>query len=85
MGHDDDQVAHSFCDQWKALGIGEGQADKALATCGVSRTWRSRIDRDRRLTGDPKEPSKPKPLFKRGDLFEIILIQIKGGGSETAE
>ncbi len=31
MGHDDDQVAHWFCDQWKALGIGEGQADKALA------------------------------------------------------
>jgi len=33
MGHDDDQVAHWFCDQWKALGIGEGQADEALATC----------------------------------------------------
>jgi hypothetical protein len=27
-----------------------------------------------------KNHTKPKSPFKRGDLFEIILIQIKGGG-----
>jgi hypothetical protein len=31
MGHHDDQVAHWFCDQWEALGIGESQDNKALA------------------------------------------------------
>ena len=29
-----------------------------------------------------KNHQKPKPPFKRGDLFEIILIQIKGGGAK---
>jgi hypothetical protein len=28
-----------------------------------------------------KNHAKPKFRFKRGDLFEIILIQIKGGGA----
>jgi len=42
MGHDDDPVAHWFCDQWKVLGIRKGQADQALATGLDSRTW-SRI------------------------------------------
>jgi hypothetical protein len=28
-----------------------------------------------------KNHTKPKSHFKRGDLFEIILIQIKGGGA----
>src|SRR3990170_160580 len=28
-----------------------------------------------------KNHQKPKPPFKRGDLFEIILIQIEGGGA----
>lgn len=28
-----------------------------------------------------KNHKKPKSPFKRGDLFEIILIQIKGGGA----
>ena len=31
MGHDDDQVEYWLCDQWKALGIGDGQDNKALA------------------------------------------------------
>jgi hypothetical protein len=38
--------------------------------------------RDRRFTGSPKDHKKPKSPFKRGDLFEIILIQIKGGGAK---
>jgi hypothetical protein len=85
MGHDDDQVAHWFCDEWK-VGVGKGQADKALAASGISRTRRSGIDRDRRLTGNPKEPSKARATpFKRGDLFEIILIQIKGGGARRPD
>ena len=29
-----------------------------------------------------KNHVKPKSPFKRGDLFEIILIQIKGGGAK---
>ena len=29
-----------------------------------------------------KNHAKPKSPFKRGDLFEIILIQIKGGGAK---
>ena len=28
-----------------------------------------------------KNHSKPKAPFRRGDLFEIILIQVKGGGA----
>ena len=28
---------------------------------------------------------KPKAPFKRGDLFEIILIQIKGGGAKRSD
>jgi hypothetical protein len=31
MGHDDDQVEYWLCDEWKALGIGDGQDNKALA------------------------------------------------------
>lgn len=27
----------------------------------------------------------PNPPFKRGDLFEIILIQIKGGGARQPD
>ncbi len=83
MGHDDDQVAHWFCDQWKALGIGEGQADKALATCWISRTCRPGIRQGSSiLLAIRKNHQKPKAPFKRGDLFEIILIQIKGGGAK---
>jgi hypothetical protein len=29
-----------------------------------------------------KNHQKPKARFKRGDLFEIILVQIKGGGAK---
>ena len=32
-----------------------------------------------------KNHSKPKALYKRGDLFEIILIQIKGGGAKRPD
>jgi len=32
-----------------------------------------------------KNHNKPKPPFKRGDLFEIILIQIKGGGAKRPD
>jgi hypothetical protein len=41
MGHDDDPVAHWFCNEWKALGIGDGQAEGA-GNWLDSRTW-SRI------------------------------------------
>jgi hypothetical protein len=34
------------------------------------------------LLAIPKNHNKPKSPFKRGDLFEIILIQIKGGGAK---
>ena len=29
-----------------------------------------------------KNHTKPKSPFKRGDLFEIILVQVKGGGAK---
>ncbi|MDH3444866.1 MAG: hypothetical protein OEN50_13130 [Deltaproteobacteria bacterium] len=32
-----------------------------------------------------KNHKKPKRPFKRGDLFEIILIQIKGGGAKRPD
>ena len=32
-----------------------------------------------------KNHQKAKPPFKRGDLFEIILIQIKGGGARRPD
>ena len=32
-----------------------------------------------------KNHNKPKSPFKRGDLFEIILIQIKGGGARRPD
>jgi hypothetical protein len=32
-----------------------------------------------------KNHQKPKSPFKRGDLFEIILIQIKGGGAKRPD
>jgi hypothetical protein len=32
-----------------------------------------------------KDHQKPKAPFKRGDLFEIILIQIKGGGARRPD
>lgn len=32
-----------------------------------------------------KNHKKPKLPFKRGDLFEIILIQIKGGGAKLPD
>ena len=32
-----------------------------------------------------KNHKTPKPPFKRGDLFEIILIQIKGGGARRPD
>jgi hypothetical protein len=32
-----------------------------------------------------KNHGKPKAPFKRGDLFEIILIQIKGGGAKRPD
>ena len=32
-----------------------------------------------------KNHTKPKSPFKRGDLFEIILIQIKGGGAKRPD
>ena len=32
-----------------------------------------------------KNHNTPKPQFKRGDLFEIILIQIKGGGARRPD
>jgi hypothetical protein len=82
MGYDDDQVAHWFRDQWKALGVHESQADKALAASGISRTRRSGIDGIVYLLAIRKNHQKAKAPFKRGDLFEIILIQIKGGGAK---
>ena len=82
MGHNDDSVAHWFCDEWRAHWIGEGQADTTLATDWVSRTRRSGIDGIVDLLAIRKNHQKPKPPFKRGDIFEIILIQIKGGGAK---
>jgi hypothetical protein len=32
-----------------------------------------------------KNHTKSKPPFKRGDLFDIILIQIKGGGAKRPD
>jgi hypothetical protein len=32
-----------------------------------------------------KNHNKPKSPFKRGDLFDIILIQIKGGGAKRPD
>ena len=32
-----------------------------------------------------KNHQKPKAPFKRGDLFEIVLIQIKGGGAKRPD
>ena len=32
-----------------------------------------------------RQLQKPKPPFKRGDLFEIILIQIKGGAAKRPD
>ena len=32
-----------------------------------------------------KNHTKPKSPFKRGDLFEIILLQIKGGGAKRVK
>ena len=71
-----------FVTNGKRLGSAKVKPTKALAACWVSRTRRSGIDGDRRLTGIRKNHQKPKAPFKCGDLFEVILIQIKGGGAK---
>jgi hypothetical protein len=57
-------------DRWKFVSFrGKGQGE-----------WRGIVD----VLALRKDTSQPRqPLLKRGDLFDIILVQIKGGGARS--
>jgi hypothetical protein len=82
MGHDDDQVAHWFCANGKRLGSAKVKPIRRWQLVGFpgpgGRESTVIVD----LLAIRKNHNKPKSPFKRGDLFEIILIQSKGGGAK---
>jgi hypothetical protein len=47
--------------------------------------WKARWIGEGHLLAIRKNHAKTKAPFKRGDLFEIILIQIKGGGAKRPD
>ncbi|MFQ5853564.1 MAG: hypothetical protein ACE5JU_23650 [Candidatus Binatia bacterium] len=81
MGDHHDKVACWFRDGWQALGISKSGTYKALAAGRfpgpAGRESAGIVD----LIAIRKDHGTNNNKFKRGDLFEIILIQIKGGGA----
>jgi hypothetical protein len=82
MGDDYDEMADWVSNQRETIGFTNCQAYKTLAACKLCRGPAGResagiVD----LMAIRKNHAKFDSRFKRGDLFEIILIQIKGGGA----
>ena len=75
-----------FVTNGKRLGSAKVKPIKTVATGRFPWTWPvGSRQGSLMLLAIRKNHGKPKTPFKRGDLFEIILIQIKGGGAKRPD